>query len=281
MSPLPLLLRLKHASLDLLLACVMTLTPFILGADAPCDSAKAGGPQREALIQIRARSERHPGTCAYVYTVLLAATEAQSQPDADISARANEFVRKGYIHGVPYEDARSLGPAAVPHLVSLLSDPEERANWGSICSTLGYIGDPTAFQTLKDFVWKRFKGEINSRSFGDIEIAQESIGFIAATSTPAMDYLAKGVNPAFWDSLPWRWGRFAGRALSVRMSEVTIVSLPYSNRVEAQKLLLRLRDHPHDPHQTRAVGSALGSYEGIRAQGVSGYIRSIKRRLGE
>ena len=70
MSPQPPLLRLRTASLCLILAGVGAANPFTAGAEAPCDSTKAGEPEVQSLVQIGFRAEVHGDTCLYVYSVL-------------------------------------------------------------------------------------------------------------------------------------------------------------------------------------------------------------------
>jgi len=63
-----------------------------------------------------------------------------------------EFVRRIFIEGVPYEEARKYGPTDVPTLLKMLADPKEEAYRTNIVVTLGIIGDERAVDPLIAFL---------------------------------------------------------------------------------------------------------------------------------
>jgi len=81
---------------------------------------------------------------------LMGAESAVGQP-MDIK----EFVRKVYIHGVPYEKASKYDASMAPTLLKMLKDPREQDHWSNIVITLGMIGDESAVEPMIQFIEKR------------------------------------------------------------------------------------------------------------------------------
>ena len=51
-----------------------------------------------------------------------------------------EFVHQIYFEGLPYDKASQYGPDAVPKLLAMLKDPNEKPYRSNIIVTLGVIG---------------------------------------------------------------------------------------------------------------------------------------------
>src|SRR5258708_11308119 len=62
------------------------------------------------------------------------------------------FVRQFFVEGLPYEEGASYTSGDIRTLVSMLNDCSQKLYWPNIVNVLGMIGDPMAFQPLKDFI---------------------------------------------------------------------------------------------------------------------------------
>ena len=65
------------------------------------------------------------------------------RPAETLQTRVTQFVALRYHHGIPYEQARSLGPGALPTLKRLLADENYKSSWTNIVIEYPGAADPT------------------------------------------------------------------------------------------------------------------------------------------
>ena len=124
----------------------------------------------------------------------------------DLAAAIERFAHGGYVHGIPEQAARRLGPDAVPILCAMLRDPHQHPYWSTIAEGIAIIGTPASFDTLTAFVWDRFSGVVDAHLDALIS-AHASIGRVAATRPDVLEYLIRTSDGAAWKRLPWRRSR--------------------------------------------------------------------------
>ena len=166
-------------------------------------------------------------------------------PSRAYEDRVKEFVRQEYVHGIPYDKARSLGPAAIPILESMLSDSKEQAAWPNIVTTLGYVGNESSTEHLIDFLENRFQEEINPNQFRALLLAPPALGHLAQRGDrKAYSYLqelaAEGLTGK--RKFKWRFGSYSGEVLSLQMAEVAVNGIAVTGTSDARAFLLRVED---------------------------------------
>jgi hypothetical protein len=193
-----------------------------------------------------------------------------------------EFVTRNYFHGIPYEEARSLGPQALAELEQMLSDPSMKAHWARIVTMIAYIGAPRSFRILKSFTWERFSGTVDDETWRALLLVPNVMGAIPdAPGAPVSEYLERGTNPAFWDSLPWTERLHARYGdLSLVLSKVSINGLAATGTRRAALALAKLRDKPYSKRQVPTIMEGIKVNEEISRIGIAEYQKRTKERLG-
>ena len=161
---------------------------------------------------------------------------------ATLEQRVADFIEGTYVHGVPYDEARTLGAAAVPILVGLIkTQPADRSN---ILTVLGMLGGSDAELALKDFV------RSGSGNLADEEVelrldALTALGYAAnvATTDATLNYLIGGLQPATWPDLP-TWRLPSGGDPSAQLRQRSIAALGLSGKTEALSALQVLLNPP-------------------------------------
>ena len=193
----------------------------------------------------------------------------------DLEARVRALVLKHHEHGMPYVEVHALGPAAVPVLEHLLANDAHKAHWTNIVVAVGFIGDPRGYPILHDFIWKRFQGEVNLETFQSLIAAQGIVGHIAAYDAPkALAELERGVDPAAWDGLPWRYRDYRGSRLSLLWSKLTINALSYTGKPSARTVLERLRTKPYSEKQRSNIEEGLIRHAAVARVGIDAFQRA-------
>ena len=198
------------------------------------------------------------------------------------STRVQDFLKRTYFHGIPYDEARSLGPQALPELEVMLHDDSLKPQWRKIVGIIGYIGAPKSFQILHDFMWERFSGVVDSDTWKALLNVPNVMGTIPDTpNAPVIAYLEQGTNPAFWDSLPWTESYHEMHGdLGVVLSRVSINGLACTGAQRAKVILKRLETHPFSPRQLSNVREGLEAHERIAKKGLATYLKEIREQAG-
>jgi hypothetical protein len=88
------------------------------------------------------------------------------------------LVTGSYVHGLPYDKARALGPLALPVLEKLLRDPSMKRDWTNVVTAIAYVGDPQGYRLLRDFLWNRFTGEVDNATWRALLAVPNVMGVI-------------------------------------------------------------------------------------------------------
>jgi len=164
----------------------------------------------------------------------------------------------------------------------MLADPAMKGQWRSIVTTIAYIGSPESFHILKDFLWHRFTGVVDDATWGALLNVPNVMGTIPDTpGAQVSKYLAMGVNPAFWDSLPWRERVHSEHFhdLSLVMSISSINGLGCTGTPLASDVLGRLSRSPYHARQRNSVSEAIDANQEVAEVGRSAFIKHVHARF--
>lgn len=196
----------------------------------------------------------------------------QSQP-------LDQFISKMYIHGVPYEEAKSYGATAIPTLASFLEDPNFEPYLSNIIITMGHIGSPNATPHLLKFIELQ-SGEISEQRFIATLTVFQALGHISQSGDPiAMQALMDYKEETNWQTKPinYRFAQYQNAVMGEVIARMAIQGLGISGRPEAMAALRALENNP----TTRAdwadnVSEAKALNQKIQIQGVSKVFRKKK-----
>ncbi len=197
----------------------------------------------------------------------------------DLDTQVKEFVARRYFHGMPGNAARRLGPGAVPILEGLLRNEREKPHWGRVVAALAAIGTPATFDTLRAFVWTRFRGPVDQYTFHALLAAQGSMWRLAASRSDVVNYLEKCADPNYWTDLPWRRPSAPQRSTAVAMSHVSIDGLSCIATPQAMWVLNRLSVHPYDPADVAILSEGIDRQKRVLRMGYEAEFNDELRRL--
>lgn len=210
----------------------------------------------------------------------LAGAVAYSPAEEGVSA-TRKFLSTPQTHGISLEDARALGTSAFPELAAALRDDSAKLQWATAAVIMAMIEHPNALDTLNSFMWHRFKGPVDDVTFNSMGCWFRAL---AVGSKPGdqrvLAFLARGTNPAFWDSLPWSYPALGRVRRNENLSWRATYALGHLPGNDARAVLQRLEARPYFPDQSRAVRYALASNEEITRLGVEEYLRREAQRHG-
>jgi len=197
---------------------------------------------------------------------------------------AREFVSLVFFHGVPYDGAHRLGPAAIPVLVEILADPRAEALWANAATTLGMIGDPQAREPLTRFI-QNGDGRLSVGSYRAKTSAIMALGYLANASqdAEALDYLRARAEPAAWSKQEVAWRspfEPSGGTRDEALAEIAILGLALSGQAAAATALRNLDARASKTEATREqrrLGAlarvALAEHAKIAKVGLAEYYR--------
>ena len=194
-----------------------------------------------------------------------------------------QFVGELYPHGVPYAQAASYGPAAVPMLVAILKDPRWEPRWSNAATVLSVIGDPAGVDAVIEFIRDPGTGEVTAERRWARGNAVLSLGYAANRGNgKALQYLQYGLDPGAWQQLGLRGRRVQSAEVEVDddesedelLSERAAFGLALSGRPEAKAALeAKLRGPARSPRHQEALQTALAEHAKVAAKGLKGYDR--------
>ena len=240
------------------------------------------GTQREGRRQMRAYgflADSVPAGASYeiIWTASDGLMARQARTDlralepepvtAEFEEHVVQVATRGYIHGLPRLEARAVGSPGLPILAGLLREGAYWGKWHSVAATIGFIGSPAYFDTLRDFIWARFQGAIDFPTFQAIRQAQSALGAMATISPQVREYLEATSNPEAWDALPWTSRADSRQAVSTMMAKMTITSISYTDSEWAAALLARIQQTTHNPGLAEAAAYGNWLNGEIRAGG--------------
>ena len=194
-------------------------------------------------------------------------------------ASVRRFIAGSHMHGIPYAPANDLGPAALPTLYAMLrEDPEGPELW-KIIITIGDIGSLSSFDSLRAFMWDRYKGRIGENVFSAETSALYAIGSLRGPgSDRALDYLVKGTNPKFWASLPWRYRDRGSAEIRTILANCAVGGLGLTGTAKADSILSELVAHPTTRRLVATARTAKRRNATIRRIGRREFERQIEMK---
>lgn len=218
---------------------------------------------------------------AFLLILSLSAVPVAAQEPAttqELGGRVAEFIRGSHDHGVPYSTAREFGPAALPYLREWLGSDALKQHWTNIIWTIGYIGEPEDFVTIRTFIDERFSGEIDDHTFNSMLAAVHVLGHLSARSDAALGYLHAHTNPAGFANVKWTFLSFRDKKRNVLLSKFAINALSLTGRPEVKAILEKLRRDPYDQNQVSNINEALLRHEEVMRRGREQYLKAVERR---
>ncbi len=189
-----------------------------------------------------------------------------------------DLVCRQRIHGIPFEDAHALGPGAIRRLGEILKNEHYKGCWANAAAVIGTIATPSSFSILREFVWERFRGDVDSETFTALEGATAALGMSLSTdSTAVLDYLVRGADPEFWAKRPWSYPKMDPTAINFLFSRFCIHGLGYTGSPQARSVLLRLQQRPYTDAQRADIQAALQEHRDIAAKGIAEYMASKRK----
>ena len=167
--------------------------------------------------------------------LMIAATGCQSvaQGSEDVApsqqSGVQDFVRKTYIHGLPYVEAQSFTSSDIPILASMLENPVESAAWPNIVGTLGAIGDDEAFSPLLGFMLSG-SGVLTPSNYAAKTSVPMALGYLLNQTESeytqiVFNFLNSGLNPEVWSSRGISWASPFGLTPEEELDQLVAVSV--------------------------------------------------------
>jgi len=241
------------------------------------------GRQEKGLIEVRIYGIPQDAATATAYQVQWSASDGtshqvamsrvhveSSQPDPEFENEVMKFYTAEYFHGLPRMKARALGRRSLPILARLLRDPSAKQYWHQVAAGIGFVGDTAYFDTLRSFVWDRFHGPVDFRTYMGLMQAQASLGAMATLSTQVRAYLETVAQPGAWDTLPWHSPPPDSReSVGRRMRRMTIGSISYTDSDWATALLSEIPVPERDADMAEAVATGREVNNKVRLGGLA------------
>lgn len=202
-----------------------------------------------------------------------------------------DFVRRRYVHGVPYTRASSYPADVVPVLLEMLRDPREESYRANIVATLGMIGDPRAIQPLFE-LFSEGGDQLSDQEFKVRKTIVISLGYLLnrTENREALEFLLEGLNPESWSKRAG-WDSPEGMSEEHTQSQLTkmaIWGLALSGRPEAREALFSLQQAPlatfsEDTKSLflEVVREAIDTYSVVAEQGLLGFYQKGDVKMGQ
>jgi len=203
---------------------------------------------------------------------------------ADEARAAEELVRKTYFEGLPYEEARAIGPAGAARLVELLADPDAGSHAANVVLALGIAAQPGAFEAIAQTAEVATSGEVDRPTYRLLDAVPIAMGHLARSDARAFEWLreralARGGDPG------WSHGPFRGQRLADQQRRRAIAGLGLSARPEVPALLESIAAGDTsarrsaaasevDPELGAAIAQALDLQQRIAADGADATLRN-------
>lgn len=159
------------------------------------------------------------------------------------SVDIHEFVKQEYIHGIPEEDAKLYGEAALPDLHAMLQSPLYEPYRTNIIATLGAIGSTCSIEPLLNY-FQQLEGEISYSTFQSTLSLFQTMGILARTGndTP-IDFLVPFTNPTYWqesDYFDFTFENYSKKTLGHVYARIAMQGLGISGHPKALVTLKEL-----------------------------------------
>jgi hypothetical protein len=210
-----------------------------------------------------------------------AAVTGETAPLPDI----RDFVRRLFIHGIPYEEFMRYGPNVIPTLLEMLADPREERAWPNIVIVLGVLGDDRALTPLISFIEQNNGGKLDYNRYQAKRNAIFALGYLVNKSSnqEALAYLKAGLDPSVWAKrgITWTSPEYETAADRNReLSRIAIIALGVSGDPSAQKALRALlipaptgTEREFREQMSGVISEALKANQRIAEEGLAAYYR--------
>jgi hypothetical protein len=198
-----------------------------------------------------------------------------------------DFVRRFFVHGIPYEKAMRYGSHVVPTLLEMLADPREEQAWPNIVIVLGMLGDERAVIPLISLIEQNPRGELGYFRYEAKRNAILGLGYLANRSSNkgALTYLIDSLDPSSWveRGITWTSPEYETAAERDReLSRLAVIGLGLSgNRLAEEALAELLRPAPTPTgsefreQMSTLIWEAVRANRGIAKDGLAGYYREL------
>jgi hypothetical protein len=199
------------------------------------------------------------------FSALLTSSANAEIPD---HAGIRGFVTESHIHGIPYARANALGPASLPTLYAMLREDLEGPALWKIIITIGDIGSASSFDSLRAFMWDRYKGRIGENVFRAQASALYAIGSLHGSADQrSLDYLTKGADPTFWATLPWKYSDRDSAQVRTILASCAIAGLGLTGSARADSVLTKVIARPPSVRLAATARTAISRNAAIQKLG--------------
>jgi hypothetical protein len=210
-----------------------------------------------------------------------------------------EFVSRGFVHGVPYEEAVAYGPSAVPELISILRDPQQESNWSVAATMLAMLDDPRGVDAVIEFIEKSNATDPRSERAWARRNAVLSLGYSAGRGNKkTMRYLQESLEPDIWKKRNLRGAQGARPTLvkteeddveiseevdlDEELTEMAVAGLALTGKPEARKAMDAYARAPgRNARQKTLVAELLPEHAKISSKGIKAYDNERRARAAD
>ena len=182
------------------------------------------------------RSLRSLGRALGVALAVLLAASPAGALDDDGAAAAEALVRGVWFEGMPFDQARAIGPAGAARLAALLSDPNDRVVHANALIATGIAAAPGAFEVLRAYAAIEPEGAVDAATY-DARIALPlAFGHLAREDDRALAALLERARAPVAPPT-WSYRSLRGARLAAALREAVATGLAVSGRPEAAAAL--------------------------------------------
>ena len=204
------------------------------------------------------------------------------------SPKLDNFVKQTYIHGVPFQQARALGPGAVPKLIKMLSNKRYEKHWANVVVTLGFIGDNRAVDPMIKFITQSRAATISQNNIVAKRSAVMSLGYIVnkTGNKKAFDFLAKSLEPNIWRTrkVTWRTRLIKPGVRDKSLTKMAVLGLAVTGKKEAADVLKKFKlSAKYKNNKTlyiknmpQIIDSSIQEHKSIKSQGLLKYYNKVQ-----
>jgi len=176
---------------------------------------------------------RHLAWATLLGTALLAApTGAVWAERSDAIEAADRLVRGRYYEGLPVARGREVPEQAIPHLVSMLQDPDELPHHANVVFVLGLSPHPDALAALLRAAASPPRGRVGAAQFNARLALRRALGHQAASDDRALDWLVAASGDELHEP-GWFYFGYRGERLARLLRRAALQALALSGRREA------------------------------------------------
>ena len=179
------------------------------------------------------------------------ATEpASTQSDARLESEREQvpiedFVRRTYIHGLPYQETAAYGSSVLSKLREMLADPAEAEHWSNVVVALCILGGERELETIQNFIGENGSEALSRASYAAKTNAITALGYFVfrTESREALDYLKQGLEPSTWsERIHWQSPYHSSpEERNVQLAQMSVMALALSGHPEGRAALEDLK----------------------------------------